>query len=106
MYLVTFRLDPGEYDAEFHELNDTIQAAAEDTKGYLGKQTWQAPDSEEVLVIYHWESLDAIESFGSGADHNRAKQRWTEWYDAYEVTITEVIDTYGSGFGEDASPLR
>nr|WP_225935341.1 antibiotic biosynthesis monooxygenase [Halobaculum magnesiiphilum] len=75
MYLVTFRLDPGEYDAEFHELNDTIQAAAEDTKGYLGKQPWQAPDSEEVLVIYHWESLDAIESFGSGADHKRAKQR-------------------------------
>ncbi|WP_269785468.1 antibiotic biosynthesis monooxygenase family protein [Halobacterium zhouii] len=106
MYLVTFRLDPGEYDAEFHDLNDAIQAAAENTKGYLGKQTWQAPDSEEVLVLYYWESLDAIESFRSGADHKRAKQRWAEWYDAYEVTITEVIDTYGSGFGEDASPIR
>lgn len=31
MYLVTFRLDLGEYDAGFHELNYTIQAAAEDT---------------------------------------------------------------------------
>lgn len=106
MYLVTFRLDPGEYDSEFRELNDAIQAAAEDTKGYLGKQTWQAPDSEEVLVIYYWDSLGAIESFGSGADHKHAKQRWTEWYDAYEVTITEVIDTYGSGFEEDSSPIR
>lgn len=33
MYLVTFRLDPGEYDAEFHEVNDAIQVTAEDTQG-------------------------------------------------------------------------
>ncbi|WP_117594407.1 antibiotic biosynthesis monooxygenase family protein [Haloprofundus halophilus] len=105
MYLVTFRLAPGEYDAEFHELNNVIQAAAEDTEGYLGKQTWHAPDDEEVLVVYYWESSDALESFGADADHKRAKQRWTEWYDAYEVTVTEVVETYGSGFGDDASPL-
>lgn len=37
MYLVTFRLNPRGYDAEFHELNDAIQAATEDTDGYLGK---------------------------------------------------------------------
>ena len=36
MYLVTLRLAPGEYDAEFHELNDAIQMAAEDTEGYRG----------------------------------------------------------------------
>lgn len=39
MYLVTFRLDPGEYNTEFHESNDVIQAIAEDTDGYLGKRT-------------------------------------------------------------------
>lgn len=105
MYLVTFRLAPGEYDAEFHELNDAIQVAAEDTAGYLGKQTWHAAESDEVLVLYYWESLEAIESLGADADHKRAKERWTEWYDAYEVTVTEVVETYGSGFGEDASPL-
>lgn len=104
MYLVTFRLDPGEYDAEFHELNDVIQAAAEDTEGYLGKRTWHASESEEVLVVYYWESLNALESFGGDTDHKRAKQRWPEWYDAYEVTITEVVEAYGSGFGDDADP--
>jgi len=46
MYLVTFRLDPGEYNEDFHELNDAIQAAAEDTDGYRGKRTWHAPESE------------------------------------------------------------
>ena len=104
MYLVTFRLDPGEYDAEFHELNDRIQAAAENTAGYLGKRTWVDPESEEVLVAYYWESLDSLDSFGADSVHKRAKQRWTEWYDAYEVTVTEVLERYGSGFGDDADP--
>ncbi|WP_254864162.1 antibiotic biosynthesis monooxygenase family protein [Halovivax gelatinilyticus] len=104
MYLVTFRLAPGEYDAEFHELNETIQAVAEGTDGYLGKRTWTDPERDEVLVVYYWESLDALDSFGADSDHRRAKLRWTEWYDAYEVTVTEVRDAYGSGFGDDAGP--
>jgi heme oxygenase (staphylobilin-producing) len=104
MYVVTFRLDPGEYDAEFHELNDAVQAAAEDTDGYLGKRTWHAADGDEVLVVYYWASLDALESFGADDDHERAKARWTEWYDAYEVTVTEVVDAYGSGFGDNSDP--
>jgi heme-degrading monooxygenase HmoA len=104
VYLVTFRLDPGEYDEEFHSLNGAIQAAAEDTEGYLGKRTWHAPESEEVLVVYYWESLDALGSFGAEPVHERAKQRWTEWYDAYEVTVTEVVESYGAGFGDDADP--
>jgi heme oxygenase (staphylobilin-producing) len=104
MYLVTFRLDPGEYDAEFHELNDAVQAVAEDTTGYLGKRTWHAPESEEVLVVYYWESLEGLASFGEDSTHERAKRRWREWYDAYEVTVTEVLDAYGHGLGDDADP--
>ena len=104
MYLVTFRLEPGEYDEEFHEVNDAIQAVAEDTDGYLGKRPWNDPESGEVLVVYYWESLDALDAFGADSDHERAKRRWTEWYDAYEVTVTEVLERYGSGFGDDADP--
>ena len=104
MYLVTFRLDPGTYDEEFHELNDAIQATAETTDGYRGKRTWHDPESDEVLVVYYWESLDALDSFGADATHQEAKARWTEWYDAYEVTIAEVIDTGGRGFSDDADP--
>ncbi|MFB6266793.1 MAG: antibiotic biosynthesis monooxygenase [Halodesulfurarchaeum sp.] len=106
MYLVAFRLAPGEYDAEFHALNEAVQEAAEDTDGYLGRRTWQDPESDERLVIYFWESLDALETFGADPDHTRAKNRYSEWYDAYEVTVTEVLDRYGSGFGADADPPR
>lgn len=100
MYLVTFRLDPGEYDEEFRELNDAVQTAAESTDGYLGKRTWSDPDGDEVLVVYRWESLDALDSFATDSDHLAAKKRWREWYDAYEVTVTEVIETYGDGFDD------
>jgi len=101
VYLVTFRLAPGEYDEEFHAVNDAIQAAAEDTEGYLDKRTWHAPEREEVLVVYRWESLEALETFGSYPAHKAAKRRWKEWYDAYEVTITEVIESYGHGRWSD-----
>lgn len=104
MYIVLFRLDPGEYDGEFHELNDAVQQVAEDTPGYLGKRTWHDPESEEVLVVYYWESMEGLSIFGEDATHRRAKQRWTEWYDAYDVTVTEVQERYGSGFGPDAGP--
>lgn len=104
MYLVTFRLDPGDYDAEFHQLNDRIQAVADATDGYLGKREWHDPESKEVLVVYYWDSLAALESFGVDADHERAKRRWTDWYNAYEVTVTEVLDAYGRGFGDDTDP--
>lgn len=59
MSLVTFRLDPGEYDSAFHEHNDAIQAVAEDTEGYLGKRTWHAAENEAVLVVYY-SSLPAV----------------------------------------------
>lgn len=75
LYPVTFRIDPREYDSTVHDLNDAIQAAAEDTEGYLGKRTWHAPKNEGVLVVYYWESLDALESFGAHSDHKQAKQR-------------------------------
>ena len=104
MYLVTFRLEPGEYDEEFRELNGKIQAVAEGMDGYLGKRTWHASESDQVLVVYYWSSLDALEQFGLHADHKTAKQRWTDWYNAYEVIITDVLESYGSGFGDDTDP--
>lgn len=38
-------------DAEFHELNDAIQATAENTEGYLGKRTWH--DNKHPHCIGH-----------------------------------------------------
>lgn len=98
MYLVTFRLRPDNLDEEFHELNATVERAAESTPGYLGQRTWKSPDGTEMLVTYRWDSREALAEFAAHDDHREAKQRWQEWYDAYEVTVAEVLDQYGSGF--------
>jgi heme-degrading monooxygenase HmoA len=100
VYLVTFRLRPDEFDEEFRELNATVEAAAESTPGYRGRRTWESPDGEEVLVTYRWESTDALAAFAGHDDHLEAKRRWEEWYEAYEVTVAEVVDSYGQGFEE------
>jgi heme oxygenase (staphylobilin-producing) len=88
MYLVTVPAWTSGSRRGVPGLNDAIQAAAEDTDGYLGKRSWHAPGNDEVLVVYYGESLDTLDSFAADADHRRAKQRWTECYDAYEVTVT------------------
>jgi heme-degrading monooxygenase HmoA len=53
-----------------------------------------------VLVTYRWESTDALAAFAGHDDHLEAKRRWEEWYEAYEVTVAEVVDSYGQGFEE------
>ncbi len=98
MYLVTFRLRPDEFDEEFRDLNATVEAAAESTPGYRGRRTWESVDGEEVLVTYRWDSTEALAAFAEHDDHLEAKRRWEEWYDAYEVTVAEVVDSYSQGF--------
>lgn len=100
MYLVTFRLRPGDLDAEFRAINDAVQEVAESTPGYLGRRTWESTDGEELLVTYRWASREALEAFEADETHREAKSRWAEWYEAYEVTVAEVQDTYGQGFAE------
>ncbi|MFC7176329.1 antibiotic biosynthesis monooxygenase family protein [Halosegnis marinus] len=97
MYLVTFRLRPGEYDDEFRELNAAVERAAETTPGYAGRRVWESPDGAETLVVYRWETLEALAAFAADEDHREAKRRWAEWYEEYEVTVAEVVDTYGNG---------
>jgi len=99
VYLVTFRLRPGEFDDEFWALHAAVEEAAESTEGYRGRRTWESQDGEELLVTYRWDSREALDVFGAHEDHREAKRRWAEWYDAYEVTVAEVEDRYGSGFG-------
>jgi heme oxygenase (staphylobilin-producing) len=98
VYLVTFRLRPDRFDEAFRELNAAVEQAAASTEGYLGRRTWESTDGEERLVTYRWETKEALADFAAHEDHREAKRRWSEWYDAYEVTVTKVVEQYGRGF--------
>ena len=44
MYSATFTWEPGDYDDEFHRLNDIIEGVAQSLDGYLGVESWQSAD--------------------------------------------------------------
>ncbi|WP_224448182.1 antibiotic biosynthesis monooxygenase family protein [Haloprofundus salilacus] len=97
MYAARFRFRPGEYDDEFHRLNERVERAAESNSGYRGSESWVSPDGDERLVVYYWESLDALRAFSQHPDHLEAKRRYEEWYDGYEAAVFEVLRRYGDG---------
>lgn len=97
MYQVAFMFRPGEYDDEFHRLNDEIQAAAEAADGYLGQETWVSPDGATRNAVYYWNDLPGLREFADVAAHRTAKAQYRRWYDGYQIVIAEVVETYGDG---------
>jgi heme-degrading monooxygenase HmoA len=97
MYLIAFMFRPAQYDDEFHRLNDEIQAAAEDSDGYVGQETWVSPDGTTRNAVYYWNDMASLREFGDFAAHRVAKARYREWYDGYQIVIAEITEVYGDG---------
>jgi len=95
VYSAAFIFKPGDYDDEFHRLNDLIDKAAEANAGYLGAETWYSKDGKVLNATYYWESLDALKEFSRNPDHLEAKKQYSRWYDGYHIVVSEVIRSYG-----------
>jgi hypothetical protein len=80
MYASTFIFAKGEFDEEFHRLDQQIAEAARSTPGYLGEEAWENPSTGLVSNVYYWES---------------SKQE--NWLNGYQVVISQVIKVYGDG---------
>jgi hypothetical protein len=46
VFSAAFIFEPGEYDAEFHRLNERIEQAAESMSGFLGAEVWTSTDGK------------------------------------------------------------
>lgn len=97
MYSAAFIFEPGEYDAEFHRLNDLIDAAARDNAGFVGTESWQSADGKRRNVTYYWRSLEALREFSGHPRHLEAKKQYSRWYKGYQIVIAEVVRSYGDG---------
>ena len=104
MYSAAFIFRPGTYDDEFHRLNDLIDQAAESTEGFLGSETWQAPDGATLNAVYYWETLEALREFSKNPHHLEAKKQVSRWYGGYHVVVSEVLRSYGDGAIEHLTP--
>jgi hypothetical protein len=61
MFTATFTFAPGEYDDEFHRLDQAIAAMARAIPGYLGEEAWENPASGLVSTVYYWRTREALQ---------------------------------------------
>jgi heme-degrading monooxygenase HmoA len=100
MYSAAFIFEPGDYDAEFHRLNDEIKAVAQSLPGYMGVEQWQSADGRRRNATYYWSDLDTLKRFSTHPAHLEAKRQYARWYKGYRIVVAEVLRSYGdAGFG-------
>lgn len=95
MYTSTFTFAKGQYDSEFHALDETIAQVARAIPGYLGEEAWENAQTGLISNVYYWASMDALQALMRHPDHARAKQQQARWLDGYQVVIAQVVGTYG-----------
>lgn len=97
MYSATFTFAQGDYDGEFHQRDQAIAEVARAIPGYLGEETWENPAQGLVSNVYYWEAMDALQQLIAHPLHQAAKQRQGRWLQGYQVTIAQVLRSYGDG---------
>ena len=97
MFTATFTFAKGEYDDDFHALDQAIAECAKAIPGYLGEQAWENPASGLVSTVYYWDTLEALQQLVQHPKHIEAKQRQAGWLDGYHIVIAQVLRSYGDG---------
>jgi hypothetical protein len=69
MWLAQFMFTPGEYDDEFHRLNDAIDAFAESLEGFVGAERWLSPDGKTHNSMYYWRDRQSLGEFSRFPEH-------------------------------------
>ena len=95
MYTATFMFAKGEWDQEFHRLDEEIARVAKSTPGYLGEESWENPKTGLISNVYYWEHLEGLEQLMRHPSHLEAKSRQSAWLNGYQVVVSKVLRTYG-----------
>lgn len=95
MISATFIFKAGQFDDEFHRLDGEIAAAAKQTSGYLGEDSWEDPKSGRIANVYYWQDETGLRQLMQHPQHLQAKQHYAEWLTAYQVIVSQVLRAYG-----------
>ncbi|RQR70356.1 MULTISPECIES: antibiotic biosynthesis monooxygenase [unclassified Burkholderia] len=106
MFSSTFIFKAGQYDDEFHTLDQRIAEIARSTPGYLGEETWENTAAGLIQNIYFWESEEALLRLVKHPAHLEAKEKQARWLDGYRVVIAQVLREYGDDRLISPSPLN
>ena len=97
MFQCSFMFIPRARDDEFFLLDNAIASYAESLSGFLGSQSWFSEDKKKINAVYYFETMEAVRTFARFPTHQEAKEKYAQWYDGYQVVISEVQATYGDG---------
>lgn len=97
MYSSTFIFKAGQYDEEFHRLDQQIAEVARSIPGYLGEEAWENTASGLIQNVYYWASEEALLQLVKHPAHLEAKAKQSRWLDGYRVVISKVLREYGDG---------
>jgi heme-degrading monooxygenase HmoA len=106
MYSATFIFAKGQFDDEFHRIDQEIAEMARAAPGYLGEEAWENPSTGLVSNVYYWESLEALQALIDHPRHLEAKAKQSRWLAGYQVVISEVLRVYGDSKLESLLPLK
>lgn len=97
MYSATFTFAKGQYDGEFHRLDQAIAEVAKAIPGYLGEEAWENPTTGLISTVYYWRTLAALQKLIEHPLYVAAKQQQAKWLNGYHIVIAEVLRSYGDG---------
>ncbi len=97
MYSATFIFDKKQYDDAFYALDAAIAAAAKETEGYLGEESWENAETGRVCNVYYWQDLKSLQNLMNHPKHLEAKASQANWLNGYQIVIAQVIRAYGDG---------
>lgn len=95
MYSAAFIYVAGDYDDEFHALNDKINEVAKSLPGFIGKETWESATDRKSNSTYYWKDEATLKEFSRHPRHLEAKRQYARWYEGYHIVIAKVIRSYG-----------
>lgn len=97
MYSATFIFDKKQFDDAFYELDKSIAEVAKNTRGYIGEEAWENPETGRVSNVYYWETMDGLHELMQHPKHQEAKAAQANWLNGYQVVIAQVLRAYGDG---------
>jgi len=97
MYSATFIFREGNFNEAFFQLDQEIAAAAKNTMGYIGEESWVNNNTGLVSNVYYWETMEGLKELMNNPSHIIAKAKQGDWLKGYQVVISQVLRTYGDG---------
>lgn len=77
----------------YGEMAERMVELARDQPGFLGVESVR--EGSVGLTVSYWESLQAIESWRTHAEHRQAQRLGrTTWYDQYAIRVARVERTH------------